>query len=109
MERQYATIDLHRRRSVIVRENAAGEELGVVRMDNDPVALAMALAEAGPDPKVAVEACYGWLLGGGRVAGGWSQRPSGPPQGFALGKTGGSRTTTGTARSCWTGCSQQAA
>ncbi len=60
MNRQYVAIDLHRRRSVIVREDEAGEELGVVRIDNDPVALANALAEAGEGPEVAIEATYGW-------------------------------------------------
>lgn len=59
-EQQYVGIDLHRRRSVIVRMNEAGEVLGVSKIDNDPVVLAMALAEAGPDPEVALEACYGW-------------------------------------------------
>jgi transposase len=60
VERQYVAIDLHRRRSMIVRQNAAGEELAVVRIDNDPVALSAAIAEAGPNPDVAIEACYGW-------------------------------------------------
>jgi transposase len=60
LERQYVAIDLHRRRSLILRQNERGEELGVVRIDNDPVALAAALAEAGPDPEVAIEATYGW-------------------------------------------------
>ena len=60
MERQYVAIDLHRRRSVIVRESEAGEELGVTRIDNDPAALASALAEAGERPEVAIEATYGW-------------------------------------------------
>ena len=59
-EQQYVGIDLHRRRSVIVRMNDAGEVLGVSKIDNDPLALAMAIAEAGPDPEVALEACYGW-------------------------------------------------
>ena len=59
-EQQYVGIDLHRRRSVIVRMNDAGEVVGVSKIDNDPVALAMAVAEAGPDPEVALEACYGW-------------------------------------------------
>jgi transposase len=45
---------------LIVRQNDAGEELGKVRIENDPVALSLALAEAGPDPEVAIEACYGW-------------------------------------------------
>ena len=59
-EQQYVGIDLHRRRSVIVRMNDAGEVLGTVRITNDPLQLAMAIAEAGPDPEVALEACYGW-------------------------------------------------
>jgi transposase len=60
VERQYVGIDLHRRRSVIVRMTADGEKLSTVKIDNDPVALSLALAEAGPDPEVAVEATYGW-------------------------------------------------
>jgi hypothetical protein len=60
VEQQYVAIDLHRRRSLIVRQNQAGEELGVVRIDNDPVALGMALADAGEAPEVAIEATYGW-------------------------------------------------
>ncbi len=60
MERQYVAIDLHARRSVIVREDEEGRELGVTRIDNDPMALGLALAEAGPDPEVAIEATYGW-------------------------------------------------
>jgi hypothetical protein len=61
VERQYVGIDLHRRRSVIVRMDEAGERLQTVRIDNDPVALGLALAEAGPDPEVALEATYGWV------------------------------------------------
>jgi hypothetical protein len=34
--RQYVGIDLHRRRSVIVRMTPDGEQLGWVRIDNDP-------------------------------------------------------------------------
>jgi transposase len=60
VERQYVGMDLHRRRSVIVRMDEAGEKLQTVRIDNDPVALGLALAEAGPDPEVALEATYGW-------------------------------------------------
>lgn len=61
VERQYVAIDLHRLRSLIVRENEAGEEVGVVRIDNDPLALAAAVADAGPEPEVAIEATYGWV------------------------------------------------
>jgi transposase len=60
MDRQYVGIDFHRRRSVIVRLSAAGEKLSSVRIPNDPVAIAAAVAEAGPDPEVVVEATYGW-------------------------------------------------
>ena len=58
-EQQYVGIDLHRRRSVIVRMNDAGEVLGVTKVANDPVQMSMAVAEAGR-PEVALEACYGW-------------------------------------------------
>jgi transposase len=58
--RQYVGIDLHRRRSVIVRMTPAGEQLGWVRIDNDPLALGLAMAKAGPDPEVVLEATYGW-------------------------------------------------
>jgi hypothetical protein len=56
VERQYVGIDLPRRRSVIVRVEEAGERLQTVRIDSDPVALGLVLAEAGPDPEVALEA-----------------------------------------------------
>jgi transposase len=38
----------------------AGEVLAVSKVDNDPLSLSMAIAEAGPDPEVVLEACYGW-------------------------------------------------
>ena len=59
-ERQYVGIDLHRRRSVIVRMTREGEKLDLVRIENDPVALAIEIAKAGPNPAVILEACYGW-------------------------------------------------
>jgi len=57
---QYVGIDLHRRRSVIVRRNQAGETLEMVRIANDPEILAQELAKAGEQPEVIVEATYGW-------------------------------------------------
>jgi transposase len=60
VERQYVAIDLHLQRSLVVRENEAGEKVGSVRIDNDPLALAAALREAGEEPEVAIEATYGW-------------------------------------------------
>src|ERR671932_772197 len=58
--RQVVGIDLHRRRSVIVRMTEAGQQLSTVRIDNDPIALALEIAKAGPDPEVVLEATYGW-------------------------------------------------
>jgi len=60
VSRQYVGIDLHRRRSVIVRLDDAGKVLGTVRVDNDPVQFALAMAEAGEGPEVALEATYGY-------------------------------------------------
>jgi transposase len=60
MDRQYVGIDFHRRRSVIVRVSATGEKLSTTRVANDPLAIAAAVAEAGPNPEVVVEATYGW-------------------------------------------------
>jgi len=57
---QYVGIDLHRRRSVIVRRTPDGETLDTVRIDNDPVTLATELAKAGEHPDVILEATYGW-------------------------------------------------
>jgi transposase len=59
--RQIVGIDLHRRRSVIVRMAAdTGDRLGMARIDNDPLALAAEIAGAGEHPEVVLEATYGW-------------------------------------------------
>jgi transposase len=58
--RQFVGIDLHRRRSVIVRQSESGEQLSAVRIVNDPVALGLQLEEAGAEPEVVLEATYGW-------------------------------------------------
>jgi transposase len=60
MDRQYVGIDFHCRRSVVVRMSATGEKLPSVRVANDPLAVAAAVAEAGPDTEVVVGATYGW-------------------------------------------------
>jgi len=53
-------IDLHRRRSVIVRMTEDGQRLDAVRIDNDPVTLGLEIAKAGEAPEVVLEATYGW-------------------------------------------------
>jgi len=59
--RQYVGVDLHRRRSVIVRMTPEGDRLGAaVRIDNDPFALAQLVASWGEKPEVVLEATYGW-------------------------------------------------
>ena len=58
--RQFVGIDLHRRRSVIVRQSESGEQLSAVRIVNDPVALGLEIERAGPNPEVVLEATYGW-------------------------------------------------
>jgi len=57
---QFVGIDLHRRRSVIVRTTEAGEALEVVRINNDLDSLAAVMARAGEAPQVVLEATYGW-------------------------------------------------
>ncbi len=58
--RQFVGIDLHRQRSVIVRQSESGDQLSAVRIVNDPVALRLELERAGTDPEVVLEATYGW-------------------------------------------------
>ena len=59
--RQIVGMDLHRRRSVIVRMAENGERLGSARIDNDPMALMAEIAKAGNHPQVVLEATYGWV------------------------------------------------
>jgi hypothetical protein len=57
----YVGIDLHRRRSVIVKRSCEGETLAVTKVTNDDVvAFAKAVTDAGENPEVVIEACYGW-------------------------------------------------
>jgi transposase len=58
--RQIVGMDLHRRRSVLVRMSQTGEQLAVVRIDNDPITLGQQIAAAGESPEVVLEATYGW-------------------------------------------------
>jgi transposase len=53
-------IDLHRRRSVIVRMTESGDRLETVRIVNDRDGLAEVMARAGEAPEVVLEATYGW-------------------------------------------------
>jgi EamA-like transporter family len=57
---QFVGIDLHRRRSVIVRTGAGGEVLETVQVVNDAERLGQVLARAGESPQPVLEATYGW-------------------------------------------------
>ena len=57
---QFVGIDLHRRRSVIVRTTESGEVLESVRILNDVESLNRVIERAGEDPEVVLEATYGW-------------------------------------------------
>jgi len=58
--RQVVGMDLHRRRSVLVRMTEDGQKLETVRIENSPHALRAVMARAGKNPRVVIEATYGW-------------------------------------------------
>jgi transposase len=58
--RQFVGVDLHLHRSVIGRIDEQGQQLGWVRIDNDPKALVRECRKAGRGAPVAIEATYGW-------------------------------------------------
>ena len=58
--RQVVGMDLHRRRSVLVRMTMDGRKLETVRIENSPAALRAVLARCGQGPLVVLEATYGW-------------------------------------------------
>jgi transposase len=57
---QVVGMDLHRRRSVLVRMTADGRKLETTRIANSPAELRGVIARAGKRPKVVLEATYGW-------------------------------------------------
>jgi transposase len=58
--RQVVGMDLHRRRSVLVRMTEDGRKLGTARITNSPAELRKQIARAGKNPRVVLEATYGW-------------------------------------------------
>jgi transposase len=58
--RQVVGMDLHRRRSVLVRMTMDGRKLETARIENSPAALRAVLARCGARPLVVLEAAYGW-------------------------------------------------
>jgi transposase len=58
--KQFVGMDLHRRRSVVVRSTAEGNVLEAVQIVNDVDRLNSVIARAGESPEVVLEATYGW-------------------------------------------------
>ncbi len=58
--RQVVGVDLHRRRSVLVRMTEDGRRLGTARITNSPAELRKEIGRAGKSPRVVLEATYGW-------------------------------------------------
>jgi hypothetical protein len=63
--RQVVGMDLHRRRSVLVRMTEDGRRLGMARITNSPQELRAEIARAGESPRVVLEATYGWYWAAG--------------------------------------------
>ena len=78
--RQVAGMDLHRRRSVLVRMAEDERRLGTVKITNSPAALRKEIARAGQHPKVVLEATYGWSWAADTLAAARGGAP-GPPAG----------------------------
>ena len=76
--RQVVGMDLHRRRSVLVRMTEDGRRLGMARITNSPQELRAQIARAGTSPRVVLEATFG-VLGGGHAYGGGSRGAPGAP------------------------------
>src|SRR5215467_9557290 len=57
---QVVGMDLHRRRSVLVRMTADGRKLETARITNSPAELRKVIGRAGKRPEVVLEATYGW-------------------------------------------------
>lgn len=53
-------MDLHWRRSVLVRMTADGRKLETTRITNSPAELRRVIVRAGKRPRVVLEAAYGW-------------------------------------------------
>ncbi len=67
--RQIVGMDLHRRRSVLVRMTEDGRRLGMARITNSPQELQAQIARAGTSPIVVLEATFGWYWAADTLAG----------------------------------------
>jgi hypothetical protein len=58
--RQVVGMDVHRRRSLLVRMTKDGRRLGTARISNSQAELRKEIARASKSPRVVIEATYGW-------------------------------------------------
>jgi transposase len=65
---QVVGMDLHRRRSVLVRMTADGRRLETARITNSAAELRREIAKAGERPQVVLEATYGWYWAADELA-----------------------------------------
>src|ERR1700745_2502224 len=80
--RQIAGMDLHRRRSVLVRMTADGRRPGTARITNSPQELRAQLARAGTSPNVVLEASYWWYWAADTLAAAGAEVHLAPPLGM---------------------------
>ena len=107
--RQIVGMDLHRRRSVLVRMTEDGRRLGTARITNSPQELRAQIARAGKSPRVVLEATFGWYWAADTVAAAGAEVHLAHPLGVKALATAGSRTTSVTLLillTCcgWAGC-----
>jgi transposase len=74
-------MDLHRRRSVQVWMTEDGQKLATARITNSVARLAAEIRRAGPQPKVVLEACYGWYWAADALAAACAEVHLAPPLG----------------------------
>ena len=79
--REVVGMDLHRRRSVLVRMTPDGRKLETARITNSPAELRRQIARAGKHPRVVLEATYGWYWAADTLAAAGAERAPGPPAG----------------------------
>src|ERR1035438_7664461 len=80
--RQVVGMDLHRRRSVLVRMTEDGRRLGTARTTSSPQELRREIGRAGESPRVVLEATYGWYWAADTLAAaGAGGDPAPPPRG----------------------------
>src|SRR5438067_9220301 len=102
-------MDLHRRGSVLVRMTEDGRWLGTARITNSPQELRREIARAGKNPRVVLEATYGWYWAADTLAAAGAEVHLAHPLGLRRMATSGSRPTRETPltlRICcgWGGC-----